>query len=425
MSRWQGWLALMLTACLLPLGHAEEDKELEAKTRQLNQVKSRIESLNRELRSTETQRDQQNRALRETEERIGLIARRIRVTDQSLRRQTRLLAELEAERADARLKLDAHQASLERQIRAAYAMGRQEKVKILLNQQDPAVVSRVMVYYDYFNAARISQMERIETSLRELNRIEREIAQEERRLQQLQAKNNNERQQLEAAQQGRMAIVAKLDRQLKDQGQELNNLKDDESQLSSLISNIQQALSDLPIDPAAHDPFRSRKGKLPWPATGRLVATFGDRREVGKLTWDGVVIAAPEGREVRAIHHGRVAFADWLRGFGLLLIIDHGDGFMSLYGHNQSLFKETGEWVEPGEVVAQVGSSGGRTRSGIYFGIRHNGQPQNPKQWCKRTRGRAVSSRVRAQGQAIGYGELADKDRVMKIARPDKTDAMG
>ncbi len=396
----QGLVALLLTVCLLPLGLAAEDEGLESKTRQLEQVKSRIESLNQALRSTEGQRDQQSRALRETEQKIGSIARRIRVTDLSLQRQQRQLAELEAERADARLRLDSHRSSLERQIRAAYAMGRQEKVKILLNQEDPAVVSRVMVYYDYFNAARLSQMERIEESLHELIRIEHEIAQEERRLQQLQEKNNNERLQLETAKRGRMEIIAKLDRRLKDQGQELSELKDDESQLSSLISNIQQALSDLPLDPAAHDPFRSRKGKLPWPANGQLVASFGTRREVGKLTWDGVMISAPEGREVRAIHHGRVAFADWLRGFGLLLIIDHGDGYMSLYGHNQSLFKETGEWVEPGEVVAQVGNSGGRTQSGIYFGIRHNGEPQNPKLWCKRTKGRRITDYEHPEGQS-------------------------
>jgi septal ring factor EnvC (AmiA/AmiB activator) len=425
MKLWRGLMALLLITCLLPLLQAAEDAELEDKTRQLHQVKSRIESLNRALRSTEDQRDVQSRALRETEQKIGQIARRIRVTDQSLKRQKRQLAELEAERADARLMLDNHRTSLERQIRAAYAIGRQEKVKILLNQEDPAVVSRVMVYYDYFNAARISQMEQIEKSLRELKRIEREIAQEERRLRQLQAKNNNERLQLEVAQRGRTEVIAKLSRQLKDQGQELTELKDDESQLTSLIANIQQALADLPLDPAAHDPFRSRKGKLPWPASGSLVASFGSRREVGKLKWDGVMIAAPEGREVRAIHHGRVAFADWLRGFGLLLIIDHGDGYMSLYGHNQSLFKETGEWVEPGEVVAQVGSSGGRTRSGVYFGIRHNGAPQNPKLWCKRTRGRSISLHERAEGQVVGLHYDRDKSPEMETERSVREGTMG
>lgn len=426
MSPWRFLLALLWVACMLPTGLTADEGELETKTRQLKQLKSRIESLNRVLRSTEDQRNEQNRALRETEQQIGLIARRIRVTDQSLQRQKRQLAKLEAERADARLQLDNHQSSLERQIRAAYAMGRQEKVKILLNQQDPAVVSRVMVYYDYFNAARIAQMGLIEESLRELSHIEREIAKEERRLQQLQAKNNNERLQLEAAQRGRHEIIAKLNRRLQDQGQELNNLKDDESQLASLISNIQQALSDLPLDPAtAHEPFRSRKGKLPWPARGRLAASYGSRREVGKLTWDGVLIAAPEGREVRAIHHGRVAFADWLRGFGLLLIIDHGDGFMSLYGHNQSLFKETGEWVEPGEVVAQVGNSGGRTQSGIYFGIRHNGEPQNPQKWCRRTRGRSISARAQMQSPAAYHSHRAGPGRMMDgMAHPRGIDGL-
>jgi septal ring factor EnvC (AmiA/AmiB activator) len=146
---------------------------------------------------------------------------------------------------------------------------------------------------------------------------------------------------------------------------------------------------------------------------------------VGKLTWDGVLIAAPEGREVRAIHHGRVAFADWLRGFGLLLIIDHGDGFMSLYGHNQSLFKETGEWVEPGEVVAQVGSSGGRTRSGIYFGIRHNGEPQNPQQWCRRTRGRTVSMRGGIERPPAGHTHRAERSLVKESALPASEGSMG
>lgn len=407
-------LALLLTVCMIPLCLAADD-DLEAKTQQLNQVKERIQSVHRQMHSTESQRDEQSRALQKTEEQIGLIARRIRVTDQSLERQRRQLAELEAERGDARLKLDKHKTTLERQIRAAYAMGRQEKVKILLNQQDPAVVSRVMVYYDYFNQARIEQMSMIRQSLAELKRIEREIAQEEQRLQQLQAKNNNERLQLEAAQKGREQIIASLDRQLKDKGQELESLKSDENQLQSLIANLQDALSDLPLDPAAHEPFRTRKGKLPWPSSGRLIATFGARRDVGKLKWDGVMIAAPEGREVRAIHHGRVAFADWLRGFGLLLIIDHGDGYMSLYGHNQSLFKETGEWVEPGEVIAQVGSSGGRSSSGIYFGIRHNGVPVNPKRWCKSIHGRRVSVHESFEGGTLVIRDGSHDNRLNDV----------
>ena len=388
-------LALCLGLCgYLVFGQASaQAAETDAKSK-LEQVKRRIRNLQDQLRSTEGKREEQSRALQEMEMQIGALARRIRVTKQSLQRQQRRLAELEGQRADARLRLDKHRASLERQIRAAYAMGRQEKMKILLNQQDPAVVSRVMVYYDYFNSARVEQMAEIRKSLQQLSVIERKIAQEEQRLQQLQAKNLNQKKQFEVAQKSRKEIIASLNSRLKNKGQELLSLKSDEKQLQSLLNELQQTLADIPLNQTANVAFQTRKGKLPWPSRGEILARFGSAREVGKLKWDGVLISAPEGQEVRAIHHGRVAFADWLRGFGLLLIIDHGEGYMSLYGHNQSLFKETGEWVEPGEVVAQVGSSGGRSRSGIYFGIRHNGQPKNPTQWCRRIKGRVIAAKT-------------------------------
>jgi septal ring factor EnvC (AmiA/AmiB activator) len=393
-------LGLLLLISLQPIVAEESAQNAKAK---LEQVKQRIQSLQRQLHSTQGKWEQHSQALKKTEVEIGDFARRIRVTEQSLNRQKRRLAELENRRADARLHLDQHRASLEGQVRAGYVMGRQEKLKILLNQQDPAVVSRVMVYYDYLNTARVQQMKVINESLRQLQSVEREIAQEEQRLQQLLAKNHNQKQQLEATRTGRKQIIVKLNKHLKDKGDELDSLRSDEKQLQALLEEIQQALSDIPLDVTAHVPFNSRKGKLPWPSRGRLAARFGSKREVGKLKWDGVLIAAPEGQEVRAIHHGRVAFADWLRGFGLLLIIDHGDGYMSLYGHNQSLFKETGEWVEPGEVVAQVGNSGGRSTAGVYFGIRHNGQPKNPIHWCQHIKGRKIAG----WGRKIRQKELS------------------
>ena len=383
------WVMLV---CMTPawVSAADNQDEVDAKSRELEQIKARIQHLHRQLMAVEGERKQQNSALSQTERRIGTIARRIRVVGQRLERQQRRLASLERERADSRLQLDRHRQVLERQVRAAYAMGRQEKVKILLNQQDPAIVSRLMVYYDYLNAARMEQMEMIQENLSRLTRIELEITEEEQRLQQLFAKENQAKQELEAAQSDRQQIIAGLSKELKSKGQELEGLKADEKELETLLIRLQEALADIPLDRTTFNPFKSRKGTLPWPTKGRLAASFGAPREVGKLRWDGVLIAAPEGREVRAVHHGRVAFADWLRGFGLLLIIDHGDGFMSLYGHNQSLFKETGEWVEPGEVVAQVGNSGGRSTSGVYFGIRQNGKAKDPKKWCKRIKRNGV-----------------------------------
>ncbi len=234
--------------------------------------------------------------------------------------------------------------------------------------------------------------------LQSLAKLEQEISEEEQRLQQLFAKEEVEKQQLELAGEKRERIIAALNLQLQSKAQELEGLQANEKQLQSLLIELQDVLADIPLDPAANTPFSSRKGKLPWPATGRISASFGSTREVGKLRWDGVLIEAPEGREVRSVHYGRVAFADWLRGFGLLLIIDHGDGYMSLYGYNQSLFKETGEWVEAGEVIAQVGSSGGRSSTGVYFGIRHNGEPVDPKGWCKQIKGRRISYRFPAAG---------------------------
>ncbi|MEJ2609420.1 MAG: peptidoglycan DD-metalloendopeptidase family protein [Candidatus Thiodiazotropha sp.] len=388
----------ILVLCLGVVGLAyfqlalSESPDQQAKIK-LDLVKKRIQSLQDRLSAAEGERQQKSRELQQTETQIGALTKRIRITKQILDSKRRRLAELEGERSDAQLRLDQHRSSLERQIRAAYIMGREKKMKILLNQQDPSVVSRVLVYYDYLNSARLEQMGQIGKNLQKLNTIERNIAQEEQRLQQLQGENLDQKKQLEGAQLERKEIIASLNSQLKSTGQELMSLKSDEKRLKSLLADLQRALVDIPVNSNAHISFKSRKGKLPWPSKGKLIARFGSAREVGKLKWDGVMIAAPEGQEVRAIHHGRVVFANWLRGFGLLLIIDHGDGFMSLYGHNQSLFKETGEWVEPGEVVAQVGSSGGRSISGIYFGIRYKGQPKNPAQWCQRIKGRIISQR--------------------------------
>ena len=385
--------ALVLLLCSVPMweASAEEPDEVVQKTRELESIKTRIKQLRRQLSAVEGERKEQNSALSRTEKVIGDIARRIRVLGQRLDRQQRRLTGLERERADSRLQLDRHRKVLERQVKAAYAMGRQEKVKILLNQQDPAIVSRLMVYYDYFTLARMERMELIQENLLNLNRIEQDISEEEQRLKQLLTSENHEKRALEAAQADRKEIIAGLSKQLRRKGQEIDTLKTDEKELEALLMRLQEALADIPLNPESTNPFKTRKGKLPWPTRGRLAASFGASREgLGKLRWDGVLITAPEGREVRAIHHGRVAFADWLRGFGLLLIIDHGDGFMSLYGHNQSLFKEMGEWVEPGEVVAQVGSSGGRSTPGVYFGIRHNGKAKDPKKWCKRIKGKKV-----------------------------------
>jgi septal ring factor EnvC (AmiA/AmiB activator) len=205
----------------------------------------------------------------------------------------------------------------------------------------------------------------------------------------LQEKNQQEKLALEQSQSQRRQVVRALATELLSQGQEMAQLQRDEQELQDLLRGLREALSDIPPETDAAQHFAQRRGELGWPSSGRLAASYGQPK-IGNLRWDGVMISAPEGREVRAVHAGRVAYADWLRGFGLLIIIDHGDGYMTLYGHNQSLFKETGDWVATDEAIAAVGNSGGREQTGVYFGIRYQGKPVDPVRWCRRGRGGRV-----------------------------------
>lgn len=381
---------LVASVAWLPCVVAATDPATPTEQRaRLDTLRERINTLRDVMQSTEGERTQFSHQLQAIELHVGQLARRLRVLGGRLERQQERLEELGRQAASQHSELDGQRAALARQVQAAYAMGRQERLKILLNQQDPALVSRAMAYYDYMNRARAERMQRIHEHLAELARTESAIRDEEAKLRQLRDKQQMEYADLEATRVARKEVVDALSSQLHDQGRELDRLRGDEKQLQTLLEGIERALADIPSMVPAQQSFATQRGKLHWPARGVLRARFGSPK-IGSLEWDGVMISAPEGREVRAVHHGRVAFADWLRGFGLLLIIDHGDGYMSLYGHNQSLFKEAGEWVDADEPVALVGNSGGLAVSGMYFGIRHRGKAVDPQRWCVRSRGRRV-----------------------------------
>jgi len=399
-----GVLIGLLLACLAPLCllAVEQKVELGQKEHELEQLRGRIESLQSDLVDRELRHGELMEELRTTEQRLGQSARRLRVLKDRLEQQREKLAELQAQRRSKLTELDLQRAALGRQLRAAYAMGRQERVKIFLNQQDPAIVSRMMVYYDYFNRARTRQMEQINEVMEALDRMSEEIGLEEQSLRELQTRELEETESLAEVRVLRQQVLTALGSDIRNKDQELKGLKKSEGRLRKLIEQLQDAWIDQAMDAEVSTPFETRKGKLNWPAKGRLTARFGTRK-AGNLKWDGVVIAAPDGVEVEAVHHGRVVFADWLQGFGLLLIIDHGNGYLSLYGHNQSLFKDTGEWVEQGELVASVGRSGGNTSSGVYFGIRHKGKAVNPRSWCQRGKGNRVGNQFNRDSK-IGLG---------------------
>jgi septal ring factor EnvC (AmiA/AmiB activator) len=362
---------------------------LSEENQKLDRVRDHIKELMRRMDSVKGERGELTRRLQQSEQEIGALTRRLRVLAGQLQRQRKQLAELRHEEDSALARLELQRDALARQIRAAYVIGRQERLQLLLNQQDATKLNRVLTYYDYVNRARVQRMTLIRERLNELASIRTDITREEERLNGLLDKQRNELTALEQNRAGRLEVIRALGAQLEDQGQQLDRLRNNERQLQVLIKDIEQALMDIPAEVPGQQRFSERKGRLAWPAAGRLGARFGTKK-VGSLRWDGVLIQTTEGREVKAVHHGRVAFADWLRGFGLLLIVDHGDGWMTLYGHNQSLFKEVGEWVQTDEPVALVGNSGGRRDAGVYFGIRHKGVAVDPLRWCRRPRGERV-----------------------------------
>jgi len=241
----------------------------------------------------------------------------------------------------------------------------------------------VLVYYQYFGRARAAQIAAIDAHLGELATLDEGLAAEEQRLAALEQQQQGELTRLQSARERRGRALVSLDAETKNRAQELDRLKDQQDGLEKLVRELRRALERLDKFPSdSKDAFAKLRGKLAWPVAGKVVASFGQTR-AGGLKWDGVLVAGAQGTPVRAIYHGRVVYADWLSGLGLLTIIDHGDGYLSLYGHNERLFKEVGERVTAGDTIATVGDSGGRPSPGLYFEIRKAGHPIDPRPWFK------------------------------------------
>jgi len=353
----------------------------------LEQLRQQIKTLRTELNSDRERKQDLQSLLRSTETRIGKVAALLRGLKRQLRRQNRELKKLNKRRKQLSANLQTQRVNLARQIRAAYVIGQQEYIKILLNQQDPAAVSRTLTYYDYFNGARLERIQSIDARLTDLQTVEKKIKRKKSKLEQNRLEQSREKNQLEKNRGQRSEVLSSLNKQMQVKGKRLSLMLEDQHRLQRLLNQLADEPADfapnLLTEQGERKAFSQLRGKLAWPSRGRLTNRYGGRRKVGKLKWQGVMIKAPEGTDVSAISHGRVAFSDWLRGFGLLTIIDHGDGYMSLYGGNQSLYKEVGDWVETGEVIASVGNSGGNKNTALYFEIRHKGKPTNPLKWCR------------------------------------------
>ena len=370
-------LLLLLLPSLLPVSGVADTAPSKA---QLEKLKSRISELSeaqsRELR----ERDSVQASLREAELRISRLTREQRNLEKKASTARQRLDGLEAEQAvlaaEKRTQLD----WLGKTVRASYQAGRQERIKLLLNQEQPDQIARLLRYQEYYQRARSNRLKAVNGELDELKAIALRVEKARQVLLEKRTDVQRHADKLQDAQKERQATLASLNRSLDDRGSNLNQLKADQQRLQKLLADMQRSLNDIPAD-LGGKPFGNLAGKLPWPVEARISTGYNSRRE-GALRWQGVIFNAAPGTPVRAIHAGRVVFADWLRGYGLLTIVDHGNGYLTLYGYNQSLLREVGEWVSAGDSLALAGNSGGNRTNGLYFEIRHRGKAVNPTRWC-------------------------------------------
>ncbi len=379
-------VSVPLIAALLLLPPAFADDELaKIKEQELEEVRERISTLKKSMDTAARDRDRLTAELQAAE--VAIAEKRLRLKELERERAftEKRRAELDAAITERETELAIEAETLGSQLRAAYMSGEQERLRLLLNQQDPAALGRLMRYYDYLNDYRAANIEAVGARIRELLELRSQVAAEQARLDAIADERYSELGQLNAAQEERQALLARLKQKIVDEGREVERLAAEERDLARLIDELTSILSDYPI--SSEDPFVAHKGRLTWPVAGTLVHDFGQPRAGGQLKWNGVVLRAQRGREVRSVYHGRVIFADWLAGMGLLVIVDHGDGYLSLYGYNETILKNAGDWVAPGDVIATVGDSGGQQRAALYFEIRQGTRPLNPRQWVTRRPG--------------------------------------
>ncbi len=357
------------------LGHAEE-----VNPAQLEQLKRNIAKLDRWLNQANSEKSGLVKALKKQEQDIAYIShqlRKLKTQNQQLQAQ---LNELKQQGKQQSRNLEAQKQGLIKQLRSVYRQGRQPALKLLLDNNEPQDAARYLHYFQYLSRDQEQRIARFKQDLASLQTTQRSILSKQSALENNRATLSQQLAELKTKRDTRKKILTQLEQKLTSESQRLDKLKADYARLEKLLEEVELAIANIPL-PDDAKPFATLKAKLPWPTHGKVRERFGARVAQGKLRSNGIRIATRDEQDVKAVHYGRVVFSDWLRGFGLLIIIDHGEGFMSLYGNNKSLAKETGDWVRAGETIAYSGDTGGQSESGLYFEIRRKGKPQNPAHW--------------------------------------------
>jgi len=371
-----------LLCALLLLSAQGAPAQQAAPEAQLAQLNAAIADIETWLNSAANNRSALETQLRENTQEIDRLSAQVTQNRAAITGLQAQLSTLSQHSAALELDKSAQEALIEQAVRAAYVSGQEPYLKLLLNQQDPARSARMLNYYERFNRQRLERVQQFRETLSALltTRTQIEAASRERDAAQTQLQAQLDSLDAEQAQRNTLLIALKDD--IATRSGELQQLSEDRGRLEALIAKIQEAIASIP-PPEQLTPFAQARGKLPWPVAGTALNRFGAAYSDGNLHRAGIVMGAETGSPVRAVHPGRVVFADWLRGSGLLVVVDHGEGYLSLYANNQSLVKRKGDWVNRGEALARSGENGGTGNPGIYFEIRHNGQAQDPALWCE------------------------------------------
>jgi septal ring factor EnvC (AmiA/AmiB activator) len=402
-------LAVLLSACLAIPAHAAPDQ---GKQDELKDLRTRIQSLQDELEQTNEDKSEVTDALKHSERRISDVNRGLRDLEQRQRKLSQTLKQLSGDTQTTETEIADQQRRLAELLREHYIQGGGDALKLMLNGRNPGEVARNIEYYGYIGRARAELIRQHRASLTHLHTLQEKTREQNSDLHQVKQERVAQKKTLEAEKGSRQQVLYKLSEQIRQQRKEIDTLVRDEKRLTRLVEKLARlaAESAKPAKPGkpaksaqqSQTPakpgeivkevvdaslaglnFRRLKGKLALPVAGEILSKFGQNREDGGPAWKGLFIRARQGNDVRSVGSGKVAFADWLRGFGNLLIIDHGEGYLSLYSNNESLYKQPGDPVRAGDVVASVGSTGGQDEPGLYFELRHQGKPFDPLAWVR------------------------------------------
>ena len=367
-------LTLGMTLSLSSLSVADDNQQA-----RLDNLKRSITSLEKKLIASDKEKNSLQSELKKVEIKTSQINRNLRQLRKKITGFERKLSSLDKQEAELQNDIALQSGAIVDQISAAYKLGNQEPIKLLLNQEDPQKIARVFKYYGYFLQARTEKIQHYMADVDKLSKVIEDISSQKLELTKSRAELESAQKKLRGQVKKRSGTLSKLQASLRTDKKKLGSLQKERGRLEEILSAVEEAVIDMKL-PKNYQPFVSRKGKLKWPLKGRVAHSYGSPRS-GELRWEGWLISAKAGAAVNAVHNGRVVFSNYLRGFGLLIILDHGDGYMTLYAHNQELLKDTGDWVQSSETVARAGDTGGLSKPALYFEIRKQGKPADPKSW--------------------------------------------